>query len=191
MARKNNDAESLQSTDELKRQKIIKLATYIGIFIVFQIIVITVISLTIMKVKTPKVRLGNINVQALNSVLATSSFDAKFTTQLRVKNTNWGPYKFDAGTVTFLYQRVDVRQVFIPKSKAGMLSTKKIDVEVSLNLNALPSRSVLGTKLSRWVLTLSNQTILTGKVELMFIMKKKKSAIIDYTMTFDLSAKTI
>ncbi|KAB2608704.1 hypothetical protein D8674_011872 [Pyrus ussuriensis x Pyrus communis] len=144
-----------------------------------------------MKVKTPKVRLGNINVQALNSVLATSSFDAKFTTQLRVKNTNWGPYKFDAGTVTFLYQRVDVRQVFIPKSKAGMLSTKKIDVEVSLNLNALPSRSVLGTKLSRWVLTLSNQTILTGKVELMFIMKKKKSAIIDYTMTFDLSAKTI
>ncbi|TQD74851.1 hypothetical protein C1H46_039609 [Malus baccata] len=141
-----------------------------------------------MKVKTPKVRLGNINVQALNSVPATSSFNTKFTTKIRVKNSNWGPFKFDAGTVTFLYQGAAVGKVVIPKRKAGMLSTKKIDVEVSLNSNALPSRSALGTELSSGVLTLSSQATLTGKVELMFIMKKKKSATMDCTTTFDLSA---
>ncbi|RXH77086.1 hypothetical protein DVH24_019974 [Malus domestica] len=104
------------------------------------IIVITVISLTVMKVKTLKVRLSNINVQELTSVPVTPSFDTKFTTQIRVKSTNWGPYKFDASTVSFLYRGAAVRQVVIPKSKAGMLSTKKINVAVTLNSNKLNAK---------------------------------------------------
>ncbi|XP_050121148.1 late embryogenesis abundant protein At1g64065-like [Malus sylvestris] len=190
MAWKNSDAESLQSADELKRQKRIKLTIYIGIFIVFQIIIITSMSLTVMKVKTPKVRLGNISVQDLNSVQATPSFDTKFKTQIRVKNTNFGPYKFDASIVTFLYQGVIVGQVAIPMSKAGMLSTKKIEVEVSLSSRALSS-SNLGREFSSGVLTLNSAANLTGKVELMFIMKKKKSSTMDCTIAFDLSSKTL
>ena len=185
-----SDAESLQSADDLKRKKRIKLAVYIGIFIVFQIIVITVIGLTVMKVKTPKVRLGNINIQDLNSVPATPSFDLKFTTQIMIKNTNWGPYKFDASNVTFLYQGATVGQVDIPKSKAGMLSTKKVNVEVSLSSSSLSS-SNLGSELSSGVLTLNSAAKLTGKVELMLIMKKKKSSNMDCTIAFELSSKTL
>ncbi|CAN6713118.1 unnamed protein product [Malus baccata var. baccata] len=175
-----SDAESLESVDELKRKKRIKLAIYIGIFIV----------LTVMKVKTPKVRLGNINVQELNSIPASPSFDTKFTTQIRVKNTNFGPYKFDAAIVTFLYQGATVGQVSVPKSKAGMLSTKKIDVEVNLSSSALSS-SNLGSELSSGVLTLNSTAKLAGKVELMFIMKKKKTSTMDCTIAFDLSSKTL
>ncbi|KAB2608710.1 hypothetical protein D8674_011878 [Pyrus ussuriensis x Pyrus communis] len=80
-------------------------------------------SLAMMKVKTPKVRLGNI-----------------------IKNTNFGPYKFDAGIVTFLYQSVIVGQVAIPKSKARMLSTKKIDVE----LPEFNSKTLNGTNYIKW-----------------------------------------
>ncbi|PRQ18754.1 putative Late embryogenesis abundant protein, LEA-14 [Rosa chinensis] len=186
-----SDGESLVSEDELKRKKRIKLFTYIGIFIVFQIIVMTVLGLTVMKVKTPKARLGEINVQTLNSVSATPSFDAKFTTQIRIKNTNWGPYKFDAGSATFLYQGVTIGQVAIPKSKAGMLSTKKINVEVSVDTNALPSSSTLGSELNSGVLTLTSQVQLKGKVELMLIMKKNKNAAMDCTIAFDLSSKMV
>ncbi|XP_062029582.1 uncharacterized protein LOC133745513 [Rosa rugosa] len=186
-----SDGESLVSEDELKRQKRMKLFMYIGIFIVFQIIVMTVFGLTVMKVKTPKVRLGEINVQSLNSVPATPSFDTSFTTQIRVKNTNWGPYKFDASTATFVYQGVAVGQVSIPKSKAGMRSTKKISVSVSLNTDELPSSSTLGSELNSGILTLTSQAKLTGKVELMLIMKKKKSATMDCTIAFDLSTKTV
>ncbi|KAK9927094.1 hypothetical protein M0R45_024296 [Rubus argutus] len=189
-SRKDEESATLHSEDELKRQKRIKLVMYIGAFIVFQIIVMTVFGLTVMKVKTPKVRLGGINVLNLNSVPATPSFDTTFTTQIRVKNTNWGPYKFDAGIATFMYQGMAMGQVSIPKSKAGMRSTKKIDVTVSLNSNGLPS-SNLGSDLNGGLLTLSSQAKLTGKVELMFIMKKKKSANMDCTIAFDLSSKTV
>ncbi|KAM5574611.1 hypothetical protein ABKV19_013849 [Rosa sericea] len=186
-----SDGESLVSEDELKRQKRMKLFMYIGIFIVFQIIVMTVFGLTVMKVKTPKVRLGQINVKSFNSVPATPSFDTTLTTQIRVKNTNWGPYKFDASTATFMYQGVAVGQVSIPKSKAGMRSTKKINVAVSLNTDGIPSSSTLGSELNSEILTLTSQAKLTGKVELMLIMKKKKSANMDCTIAFDLSTKMV
>ncbi|XP_050377906.1 uncharacterized protein LOC126795127 [Argentina anserina] len=186
-----SDGESLVSEDELKRKKRIKLFAYIGIFIVFQIIVMTVFGLTVMKVKTPKARLGEISVQSLTSVPATPSFDTKFTTQIRIKNSNWGPYKFDAGTATFLYQGATIGKVDIPKSKAGMRSTKKINVEVSLNADALPSSSKLGSELSSGVLTLTSQVQLKGKVELMLIMKKNRNASMDCTIAFDLSTKTV
>ncbi|XP_068307459.1 late embryogenesis abundant protein At1g64065-like [Pyrus communis] len=146
--------------------------------------------LAVMKVKILKEWLGNISVQDLNSIQATPSFDTKFKTQIRVKNTNFGPYKFDVGIVTFLYQSVTIGQVAIPKSKARMLSTKKIDVEVSLSSSALSS-SNLGRELSSGVLTLNSRAKLTGKVELMFIMKKKKSSTMDCTIAFDLSSKTL
>ncbi|CAN6585985.1 unnamed protein product [Malus baccata var. baccata] len=186
-----SDAKSLESADEMKRKKRIKLAIYIGIFIVFQIMVITAISLTIMKVKTPKVWLGNINVQDLNSVLAqhlhstlNSQHKSESKTQILVHTSMMQALS------RFLYQGATVGQVSIPKSKAGMLSTKKINVEVSLSSSAL-SGTNLGSEMSNGVLTLNSAAKLTGKVELMFIMKKKKSSTMDCTMAFDLSSKTL
>lgn len=117
-----------------------------------------------MKVK--KVRLGNINVQSLNSVVATPSFDTSLTTQILVKNTNWGPYKFDASIATFQYQGVN-----------ALHQKNRCHSEFEFQWT-LPSNSNLGTEWSTGVLTLSSQAKLTGKVKLMFIMKKKKSAIV-------------
>ncbi|XP_050379124.1 uncharacterized protein LOC126796356 [Argentina anserina] len=186
-----SEAESLISEDELKRRKRIRLFTYICIFIVFQIIVMTAFGLTVMKVKTPSIRLGETNVQSFNSVAATPSFITSFTTQIWVKNTNWGPYMFDGSIATFLYQGVAVGQVLIPKSKAALHSTKKISVSVSLNTDELPSNSTLCSELNSGIMTLSSQAKLTGKVELMLIMKMKKSATMDCITAFDLSTKTV
>ncbi|BFG31817.1 hypothetical protein CerSpe_180910 [Prunus speciosa] len=189
-----NDAESatLQSEEELKRQKRIKMAIYISIFVVFQIIVITAMSLTVMKVKTPKFRLGsNINVQSFESVPTTPSFDMKFTTQIRIKNSaNWGSYKFNAANVTFQYQGETVGVIDIEKGKVGWLSTIKRNAEVSLSSSVLTG-SNLGSELSSGVLTLNSVGRLNGKVAIMFIMKKKKATNMNCTIAFDVAAKTL
>ncbi|XP_021834116.1 uncharacterized protein LOC110773918 [Prunus avium] len=185
------DAESLHSADELKRQKKIKMAIYISIFVVFQIIVITTMSLTVMKVKTPRFRLGNINVQSFESVAATPSFDTKFTTQIKIKNSaNWGSYKFNAANVTFQYRGATLAVIDVPKGKAGWLSTIKRNAEVSLNSTSI-NNSNLGSDLSSGVLTLNSVGRLNGKVAIMFIMKKKKAANMNCTIAFDVAAKTL
>ncbi|KAG2677149.1 hypothetical protein I3843_12G087800 [Carya illinoinensis] len=183
-----SDEESA-NPDELRRKKRIKLAIYIAIFVVFQAIVIAVFAVTVMKVKTPKVRLGS-DVMFQNvstSTQPSASFDISFTTQVRVKNTNFGPYKYDSATATFVYDGVTVGEVSIPKGKAGMLSTKKVSVTVNVNSNTLQSTSNLGSELSGGFLTLTSHAKLSGKVELMFVMKKKKSAEMNCTMKINVS----
>ena len=181
------------TSDELRRKKRIKLAIYIAAFAVFQTIVILVFALTVMRVKTPKVRLGtNITFQNFNTgTQASPSFDLSFATQVGIKNTNFGPYKYDSTIATFMYQGVTIGQVTIPKGKAGLRSTKKVTVTVNVNSNALSSTTGLGSELGAGVLTLNGQAKLSGKVELMFVMKKKKSAEMNCSMTIDLSSKAI
>ncbi|RXH74369.1 hypothetical protein DVH24_029090 [Malus domestica] len=186
-------ANSQPEQQELKRKKRIRLAIYIAVFLVFQIIVITVLSLTVLKVKSPKVRLGALNVQNLTAAPAMPSFDVTFATQIRIKNTNFGRYKFDASTIKFDYDGATVGQVSIPKGKAGMWSTKKIDVTVNLSTKGLPSskNSSLRTELSTGVLRLMSEARVKGKVELMMVMKKNKSAKMDCTLEVNLSTKKI
>lgn len=183
--RSDEESNTLQSK-ELKRKKRVKLAIYIAAFAVFQSIVILVFALTVMRVRTPKVRLGTF------SKLNTSpSINITFIAQVRVKNTNFGPYKYDKTTAFFTYQNVSVGQVTIPKGKAGLRSTKKVSVSVDLNSDALQTTSSPGNDLKNGVLTLNGQAKFTGKVELMFVMKKKKATEMNCTMIIDSTSKTL
>ncbi|XP_062076012.1 late embryogenesis abundant protein At1g64065-like [Humulus lupulus] len=181
------------SAEELKRKKKIKIAIYVVAFVIFQVIVITAFSLTVMKVKTPKLRLENTQLQTLTTNASNSpSFDGSFSTQVRVKNTNFGPYKFEATTLNFNYGGATVGQVVIPKGKAGMKSTKKInDVTVVFSSTQLPNSAELGSELTAGTLTLSSSARMNGKVELMLIMKKKKSTNMNCTITIDVAQKTV
>ncbi|KAK9276910.1 hypothetical protein L1049_006447 [Liquidambar formosana] len=189
--RSDEESATLQSK-EFRRKRRIRIAAYIVAFAVFQSIIIAIFAVTVMKYRTPKFRLGKITVETLVSNPAPSpSFNTRFVAQVTVKNTNFGPYKFDNSTATFTYGGMTVGQVVIPKGKAGLRSTKKIDVTVDLNSDALASTSSLGSDISSGILKLSTQAKLSGKVELMFVMKKKKSAQMNCTLTFDLSAKAL
>ena len=177
----------------LKRKKRIKLAIYIYAFVVFEVMIILVFALVVMKARTPKVRLGtNVTFQNFETgTQARPSFDLSFTAHVRVKNTNFGPYKFDSTNATFMYQGVTVGKVTIPKHTAGMRSTKKVTVRVNVNSNALPSTTKLGSELGAGVLTLNSHAKFKGKVVFMFLMKKKKSAEMNCTMTVDSSTKAV
>uniref|UniRef100_A0A2N9GL17 Late embryogenesis abundant protein LEA-2 subgroup domain-containing protein n=1 Tax=Fagus sylvatica TaxID=28930 RepID=A0A2N9GL17_FAGSY len=191
-----SDEESASSqSKELKRKKRIKWAIYIAVFAVFQTIVITVFALTVMRVKTPKVRLGSTDSVTFHNFTTgnqtSPSFNISFTTQVRVKNTNFGPYKYDSTNATFMYQGVTVGQVTIPKGKAGLCSTKKVSVTVVVDSKALPSKKNLESDMDGGLLMLGSHVKLSGKVELLFVMKKKKATEMNCTMTINLSAEKV
>ncbi|XP_062103023.1 late embryogenesis abundant protein At1g64065-like [Humulus lupulus] len=189
---RSDEESGTSQSKELKRKKRIKLAIYIAIFAVFQIIVITVFGAVIMRAKSPKLRLSNsIEFQKFN--VSSPSFDITFATQVRVKNSNFGPYNFDNTTAVFTYGGATVGQVTIPKSKAGIKSTKKINVIVSLNSSQLPNSASddLSRELAAGMLTFSGAARMNGKVELMWIMKKKKSANMNCTVIIDVNEKKL
>ncbi|KAK4801867.1 hypothetical protein SAY86_000070 [Trapa natans] len=191
------DMESFQSQEE-KRRKRVKLAAYIAAFAVFQVIVILVFALVVMRVKTPKFRLGDgIAIHGLETVSGSgqsspASFDMNFTAPVRIKNANFGRYKYDAATLNFTYGGVEVGQAIVPKGKANMKSTKKVDVAVYVSSSAIAGNSsILGNELSSGSLTLSSGGKLNGKVELMLVFKKKKSTDMNCTISINVASKAV
>ncbi|OWM72095.1 uncharacterized protein LOC116207255 [Punica granatum] len=190
-----SDEEAL-TEKEAKRKKRVKLALYIGAFAVFQVIVILVFVMVVMRVHRPKFRVGELRIQSLNTGSQNStSFDMSFVAPIRVKNANFGPYKYDATTVVFTYGGVQVGQAAVPKSKANFKSTKKIDLTVTVSSSNLTSvaaaSSALESELRSGNLTLRSQATMTGKVELMLIFKKKKSTFMDCTMVINASTQAV
>ncbi|XP_059627406.1 late embryogenesis abundant protein At1g64065-like [Cornus florida] len=148
-------ADEEAQTKELKRQKRKKLILYIAAFAVFQTIVIVIFSLTVMKVKTPKFRVRTASFETFS--VTASSFDMRMNARLGVKNTNFGPYKFDDSTITFYYR----------------------------------ASSELGSDFNSGILPLSSTSRLTGKVELMLVMKKKKATNMNCTMEVNIATQQL
>ncbi|KAF7847717.1 hypothetical protein BT93_L2694 [Corymbia citriodora subsp. variegata] len=191
-----NDQESLHTMDdeEAKRKKKMKWTIGIIAFVIFQVVQALFFILVIMKFKSPKFRVGEFDVQALNvGTQASPSFDLSFVAPIRVKNTNWGPFKYDASTVSFTYGGIEVGQAIIPKSKANFKSTKKISVNVTLSSTNLPTdiKSNLGNELSSEVITLTSQGELKGKITVMFMFKKKKTSQMNCTIAINTATKAV
>ncbi|KAF8028566.1 hypothetical protein BT93_E1254 [Corymbia citriodora subsp. variegata] len=110
---------------------------------------------------------------------------------IRVKNTNWGPFKYGASTVDFMYEGSRVGQAAIPKGKANFKSTKKINVNVTLSSTNLPNTSNLESSLSSGFINLTSQGELRGKVTVMFMFKKKKISQMNCTMAISNSTKEV
>ncbi|KAI8564924.1 hypothetical protein RHMOL_Rhmol03G0221000 [Rhododendron molle] len=181
-----SDAEAATADpEELRRQKRKKYLIYFAAFVVFQTAIIVLFSLTVMKVKTPKFRVRSSS--SINTIdVQQTSFTLNMNAQFGVKNTNFGPYKYDSTTVNFFYNDIQVGSAVIPKSKANFLSTKKINVPVNLT-----SANLSGNTSNSDILTLTSTARLTGKVELMLIFKKKKAVNMNCTMNANPSTQML
>lgn len=186
------ESSAAANSEEIRRKKRMKYLTYGIAFVVFQTIVIVIFSLTIMKVKGPKFRVRSASVENFSVGSSNSpSFNGSFNCQFGVKNTNFGQYKYDSTIVTFAYRGTNVGEAIVSKSKANMLSTKKINLSTELSLPSTTS-SEWSNDLNSGILPLTaTSSRLNGKVTLMFIMKKKKSTQMNCTMDLVTATQSI
>ncbi|GFY84140.1 hypothetical protein Acr_03g0009140 [Actinidia rufa] len=161
-----SDEEAARGSDrELRNKKRKKWALYIIAFIIFQAGIIALFTMTVMKFRTPKYRMRPVNSLSTTSVQA-SSFNARLSTQLGIKNTNFGPYKYRASNISFYY-----KDLAVPPS--------------------LASSTEWGSAISSGVLPLTSQSRLTGKIEIMFIFKKKRAINLNCTMDLNITGKQL
>lgn len=115
-----------------------------------------------------------------------------FTTQVKVKNANFGSYKYENVTVVCTYGGTTVGEFVIPRGKARLKSTKKVnDVQVNLSSKALASTVDLRSELNAGAISLSSNAKMSGKVEVMMIMKVKKTAEMMGTIVVDVPSMAV
>ncbi|XP_058181449.1 uncharacterized protein LOC131299893 [Rhododendron vialii] len=190
-----SDQEASRATSsELRSQKSKKWLLYGVAFVIFQTGIIVLFSLTVMKVRTPQfhVRSGVLSVQT-NGTTNPATYNLMLNAVLGVKNTNFGPYKYENSTIYFFYNGTRVGSAEIPDSKAGFRTTKKINVAANLVDPAAAGNSteLMFNILNSGTLPLIGQSTLNGKVELMFVFKKKKAINLDCTMDVNLPTKEL
>ncbi|CAK9163501.1 unnamed protein product [Ilex paraguariensis] len=180
-ARVDEGAASAASK-ELRRKKRMKCLIYIVAFAVFQTGIILLFALTVMKIRNPKFRFRSATFENFTAVPATPSFNLRMSAELGVKNTNFGHFKYQNSTVYFFYKDSQVGEAIVPKARARARSTRKFNVMVDLSSANIPSNSRLGSDLSSGFLTLTSQSRLKGKIELMKVMKRKKGTDMNCSM---------
>ncbi|XP_052185333.1 late embryogenesis abundant protein At1g64065-like [Diospyros lotus] len=166
---------------------------YLIAFVIFQTGVIVLFSMTVMKFRTPKYRVQSASLTKFDvSNNSNPSFNLWMDARLRVKNTNFGTYKFDNSTVVFYYNGTQVGSAVVRKSKANFRSTKKLKVAVNLvSPTSLANNQQLANDLSLGILPLTSKAEMKGKVRIMFMFKKKKSAKLDCSMQLNTQTNTL
>ncbi|XP_052184568.1 late embryogenesis abundant protein At1g64065-like [Diospyros lotus] len=149
--------------------------------------------MTVMKFRTPKFRIQSATFPTFDVQTSNASFNLKMDARLGVKNTNFGPYKFDKTTILFYYNGTQVGSAAVRKSKANFRSTKKLDVgAVDLVMPANGANNQhLASDLKSGILPLTGTAEMKGKVTIMFMFKKKKSTKLDCTMEVDIQKQAL
>ncbi|KAK8521249.1 hypothetical protein V6N13_077368 [Hibiscus sabdariffa] len=185
------------NSNDLKKRNRTKCLLYILLFAVFQTGIILVFVLTVMRTKQPKfrVRAGSfVNTSFNVGTEASPSFDLRMNTQFTVKNTNFGDFKYEVGSVTFAYRGTPVGEATIERSRVGIRSTKKVDVIIELRSNSLSSNTTnreLRSDISSGILPLTSYSKLEGKIHLLKVIKRKKSAQMNCTMEIDIQTRKL
>ncbi|KAL4347544.1 hypothetical protein GQ457_17G024710 [Hibiscus cannabinus] len=185
------------NSNDVKKRNRTKCLLYILLFAVFQTGIILVFVLTVMRTKHPKfrVRAGSFVDTGFNvGTEASPSFDLRMNTQFTVKNTNFGDFKYQVGSVTFAYRGTPVGEATIERSRVGIKSTKKVDVLIELRSNSLSLNTTnkeLGSDISSGILPLTSYSKLEGKIQLLKVIKRKKSALMNCTMEIDVLSRKL
>ncbi|XP_062119578.1 late embryogenesis abundant protein At1g64065-like [Humulus lupulus] len=151
-----------------------------------------------MRVRTPSLRLRSVHVHSLNYFNDNTTnphFDMTLVAEIAVRNKNFGHFRFDNATANVTYGGVRVGDGEIVKGRARARSTKRMNVTIevmSSNERSVPqSMAKLSGDIRSGNLTLTSVAELRGKVTLMKVIKKKKTAHMNCTMTVNLGTKSV
>ncbi|OWM72096.1 hypothetical protein CDL15_Pgr017979 [Punica granatum] len=174
-----------------------KCCVYILLWAVISAAIALVFALVVFRVETPDFRLSDVTIKNLH--YATSpvpSLNATLIANVTVKNTNFGRYKFENGTsVSVLYAGHPVGdRIVINAGRARARDTKEVNVTMEVRSSWLGSDVVsrnLSSDLNSGTLQLSTYAKLRGRVHLMEMFKRRRTAEMNCTITVDLPSEKV
>ena len=179
-------------SQKLKNRQNMKCYAYIIAGVVFQTIIILVFALTVMRIKTPSVRLTSVTVQNLKyNTTGSPTFSMNLIAEIAVKNKNFGHFRFDNSATNVTYGDVIVGDCDIIKGRANARKTKRFNVTIDIISNGVTDGAKLSSELKSGNLKLTGLASLRGKVTLMKVMKKRKTAKMNCTMTVQLETRAV
>lgn len=175
--------EEIATFKALKKERSGKCFIYVFATIVILSIIVLVFSLIALRVKIPDLKLRSVTVKTLTA--QSPSFNATLVAVVTVKNKNFGTFEFDNTTLSVLYGGVKVGDRNIGHGRVKARETQEMNFTVEVRSKNVSGGDVEGGT----QIKLSSYAKLSGRVNLMNIVKMRKSTEMNCTMILDLKSR--
>ncbi|XP_073127602.1 late embryogenesis abundant protein At1g64065-like [Henckelia pumila] len=178
-----------QIDDEQRKRRRKKCLIYLFLLGTIKAGITLLFLLTVLRFRTPKFRIRSATFETFGYSAASPSFNTRMRAEITLKNSNFIKYKFPSSDISFYYNGEPVGSAFFPDSRVRARSTEEWEVEVELSAVGLAGPEQLGNDLRSGVLVLNGRSRLSGRVELLKLLKKKKSTEMDCILAIDLNRR--
>ncbi|KAK8486776.1 hypothetical protein V6N13_073574 [Hibiscus sabdariffa] len=177
-----------------REEKSSKFLVYVLLIMVIQGTLLLVFGSIFLRPRTPGFELGS-SVRVRNLMYTTNSLSPSFNftlvTSVAVKNTNFGVFRFDNTTGTVWCGPVIVGEFKIPTGRAPARTTERLDVSVDVSSLRVLNTTSLSSNISYGLLELSSHVRLSGKLNIMNIMKRRRHPQLNCFMKLNFTGASV
>ncbi|PON91157.1 Late embryogenesis abundant protein [Trema orientale] len=198
----------------LPRRRRIKYCGIAIAIVVVQVVILGVLALTVFRFKDPDIKFDSVTLKSLNfensssSPSSSSNFNINMTLkgEMLVKNGNWGEFKYDQSSDVVLTHG-SIRNMgqggVVPSGRVKMRSATRVGVELEAKFDNTSGSSssssdddddddrVTGGDVSTGVFGVRCYVELSGKVNMLRLVKKRRIGVLDCTVTVSLARQTV
>lgn len=177
-------------------EKSSKFLVYVLAIMVIVGSVFLIFSSIFLRVINPDIEMGSVTVRNLRySTAATNSSSPSFSftliTEITVENSNFGDFRFENTTGSVWFGPVVVGEMRIPTGRAQARETERLNVSVDVSSVRIPDAMNLSTNISSGLLELNSYGRLSGRINVMNIMKRRRHPEMNCFMTLNFTEHTI
>ncbi|KAE8683872.1 Detected protein of unknown function [Hibiscus syriacus] len=189
--RSSNKDEAFSTEPPSRKRTFLLCSGCIAVLFLILAIIVIVLSLTIFRILDPMIRLNSITIQSpevsTKRILSTG-VNLTLLTDVSVKNPNEATFKFDNGTMTVYYRGRVVGEGtrFQGKAKPGSTLRRNVTVEIDPD-NFLTDPDFVIDIIGSKGLNISSYTRISGRINIMNIIKRNLLVKFNCSTTFRLS----
>lgn len=184
--------EEIATFKALRKERSGKCFVFVFAAIVILCFFALVFALIVLRFRFPEVNLSSVAVKNLRlsngTASSSSSFSATLATEMTIKNTNFGRFNLENSTMSVLYGGMSVGDIRIGSLSVKARETKKMNVAVEVKSNRLSDTKNLSSDMIAGMLKLNSYARLSGRVNFLDIIKKRKISGLNCSMTLNLTS---
>lgn len=173
-------------------EKSSKCLVYILVIMVIEGSILLALASYFLRARTPGFEIDSFKVRNLRYGNSPApSFNFTLVTQFSVENTNFGDFRFDNSTGSVWCGSEVVGIMKIPKGRAQARASERMKVSIQVSSVRLSDAKNLASNMSYGLLELKSYVKLSGKVNIMNIMKRRRNPEMNCFMKLNLTGNTI
>ncbi|XP_022738765.1 late embryogenesis abundant protein At1g64065-like [Durio zibethinus] len=175
-----------------REEKSSKCLVYVLAIMVIQGTVLLIFASIILRVRTPDFEIGSARVRNLKYGNSSApSFNFTLVTEVTVENNNFGDFRFANTTGSVWCGPVVVGEMKIPTGRAQARATERLNVSVDVSSVRILDTKNLSNNISSGLLELNSHVKLSGKVNIMNIMRRRRHPEMNCFMKLNLTGHTV